>query len=1349
MHATFQPDGRSPKQVNGSTLTSQLKSASENGQNSGAYPSQVKGKKRERVEHVADPIKRERTIKAEETEFLQFKTENKLKCEIARITEKGGGVDFEGVEKLVQLMGTERMERKMDLVSRSILAGVMAATDRVDCLNRFIYLRGLPILDEWLQDIHKGKIGDANGKDSEKTVDEFLLVLLRALDKLPVNLQALQMCNIGRSVNHLRSHKNLEIQKKARSLVDTWKKRVEAEMISGDTRPSKPRLLDAGHGGSRLTTPSGSDLAMKSSVTQNSSPKTTSMRSHVESFTTKSATSSPGPVKPTSSSPTSCKEGQPSNSAGGSPDVPLTREDRSSSSNQSHNYSQSLSGKDDAKSLTGGSVIVNKSVSCNTRSRKVSNFPVSVTGTQKEANSGRSPSGHKTTGVEKLSQPILSSSERVLEGPVNEGSSHKLIVKIPNRVGSPALGVSSASLEDTTYTSCQTSSPVLADRHGQFDRTVKERSNVHQNAAADVNVGLLKNNGPKDVLSIPTEGVGSPAVPDKENSMATVDSRGLVEDPQKNDLSSGKLHGSSFGPMNALIESCAKYSEATSSLSPGDDIGMNLLASVATGEISRSDMVSHDNSTEKSTRAVDGTCMGDDARSNDNEIEEKDISGRDVSKDSSRMSLRSNGGPKREIFDTLVKNSGLISASLSTSDRKVNGGEIKEENHGATYSKTIADGILARRSDGINDMMADGKIPSLSSHESKLTVDATAPTQLSQGDCKKDASETMNTGTNSQQILSSPSVKSEFVERPTDEKLQRIPSILESNIEVGDKVKAGEPNEKNVEDRAAAGELNSMDGSSSTSNDLKNDLVNVQGNPGPVDHVAQEKAESRGSKPANVQPDEAVECGAEVSSSSAAGTSDVKMKFDLNEGFSNDDGKEEDHLTLISSSAPTGHIINSSQFSVNSIHNGHSASITVAAAAKGPFLPPEDLLKSKGELRWKGSAATSAFRPAEPRKVEIPFGSASSCPDASSSKHGRVVLDFDLNVPDESLLEEMAARDSALAVDSATNLSIDRATLFNKSTGSMRSCGSGGLDLDLNRTDEANDNGHCSSSNRDSDSSILHVRSVVGLPSGDVRRNFDLNDGPVVDETGTGNDLLSFNQQIKGSVPAQLASGGLRMSGPGLGSYASWFPPGNTYSSVAIPSMLPDRADQQFPVFPPSAPQRTFGPSGVHPFSPDIYRGSVLSSSPAMSFPSSHFQYSIFPFGATFPLPSTTFQAGGNSYADSASVPRLFAPTVNPQLLGPVSTMTSQLPRPFMVGLPDNISDGGPENNRKWARQGLDLNAGPGALENEARPEMMSLPSGQHSLSSTQALAGNILKRREPEGGLENENFRFKQSSWQ
>ncbi|KAL0440865.1 UNVERIFIED_CONTAM: hypothetical protein Sradi_0025400 [Sesamum radiatum] len=231
------------------------------------------------------------------------------------------------------------------------------------------------------------------------------------------------------------------------------------------------------------------------------------------------------------------------------------------------------------------------------------------------------------------------------------------------------------------------------------------------------------------------------------------------------------------------------------------------------------------------------------------------------------------------------------------------------------------------------------------------------------------------------------------------------------------------------------------------------------------------------------------------------------------------------------------------------------------------------------------------------------------------------------------------------------------------------------------------------------------------------------------------------------------------MSNPVLGSFSSWFPPGNTYSTVAIPSVRPDRADQPFPVIPPGAPQRTFGAAGLTPFTPDVYRGSILSSSPAVSFPSSPFQFPMFPFGPTFPLPSASFPVGATSYADSSSGARLFAPPVNSQLFGSVGAISSQFQRPYVVSLPESSSNGGLDNNRKWGRQGLDLNAGPGAIESEVKEDMLPLSSSQHSVASSQPLteeqariysvSGGIWKRKEAEGGWDSESFRYKQSSWQ
>lgn len=95
-----------------------------------------------------------------------------------------------------------------------------------------------------------------------------------------------------------------------------------------------------------------------------------------------------------------------------------------------------------------------------------------------------------------------------------------------------------------------------------------------------------------------------------------------------------------------------------------------------------------------------------------------------------------------------------------------------------------------------------------------------------------------------------------------------------------------------------------------------------------------------------------------------------------------------------------------------------------------------------------------------------------------------------------------------------------------------------------------------------------------------------------------------------------------------------------------------------------------------------------------------------------------------------------------------------------MVNLSDGSNSGGLESNRRWGRQGLDLNAGPGGPEIDGREEsVVSLASRQLSVASSQALAGEqarmyhaaggVLKRKEPEGGWDTERFSYKQSSWQ
>ncbi|KAG6386162.1 hypothetical protein SASPL_155053 [Salvia splendens] len=1437
MHGTLQPGGRSPKQANGLTSAAQLKPSSENAQNSGtSLPSQTKGKKRERGDHSTDSIKRERFSKTDDSGSGPHKIENNVKSDIAKISEKGGVVDFEGVEKLLQLM-QHRVEKKLDLISRSMLAGVIAATEKIECLSRFVQLKGLSVFDEWLQEIHKGKVGGGNNsKDADKSVEEFLLVLLCALDKLPVNLPALQTCNIGRSVNHLRSHKNVEIQRKARSLVDTWKKRVQAEMTNIDAETgsaqggpvwsSKSRLPEASHAGSR--TLSGSDVAVKSSITQHSASKTTSVKSSHGENNTKSASSSPGPVKP-SSPAASVKESQPGTSTGGSdtPEAPLTREDRSSSSNQSHIYSPSISTKEEGKISAAISASASKISSSSSRNRKGGGFP-GVSGVHKDSSSSRSLSSIRNCTSDKVSQSGMAT-ERVSDGPLLEAGNPKLIVKIPNRSRSPSQGVSGVSPEDPSALSSQSSQPVLLDKLDQFDNNSRTKSDVLRcNASPDTNVESCRVNDMKGIVS----GSGSAAVLlEEEKSMSAEDSRQSAEGPKKNQLKCGKLHETSFSPMNALIESCVKYSEAHSSLSPEDDVGMNLLASVAAGEMSRSELISPTGSTERSTPAT-GVCVSADAKSKSSPedqirgTESQQLCGDgegglkkqvflngscledglhvpkqasftpDMDRRPSHTSADMAAGEKNKPYDNASTDSRSTAdhkievsknlTQLTGANQKTGDGEVNEEyqEEKTPTSDSCMDNIVDCKKNGTNVAGTEYKSgDDLSDTAKGITIAEDASlNQLCNIECKSDLKDGLMVGANPMKKITATVVKSELKDRVIDEKPQQTSSqpILSED---GDEMKVREIDEKNIKafvsevergdinrrvDRNTAPDACSA-GSCSTSHGLKshnmetatekkviNEPVSLPetGFPASVANEGHTNNNIRGSKPLGSKVDE-VESASNVAktpSAAAGADSDTKVRFDLNEGFTVDDGKFGEPESLAASVSTAVQMSNSLQFSVNPYPTLHPASITVAAAAKGPFVPPEDLLRSKGELGWKGSAATSAFRPAEPRKaIEAPLATTNFSCDASASKNGRTMLDIDLNIdlnePDEKVLEETASRDSYVVNDSSI--------LLNNSSGFTPVLGSGGLDLDLNRVDESNENGQCSTSRSyNEESSLLHLKPSGDLMSADVQRGFDLNDQPGFDDGSA--EHLRTTQQVKVALTSQLPSIGLRANNPGLGGLSSWFPPASTYSTVAIPSIIPDRTDQSFPVIPPGASQRMFSPASISSFTPDAYRGSVLSSSPAVSFPSGPFQFPVFPYGHSFPLPSASFPIGGTSYADASSGTRFFVPPVNSQLLGPVGAISTQFQRPFMVSLPDNSSNSGLENSRTWSRQGLDLNAGPGTVEGDAREDNLPHLSSQHSVISTRAQAEEQarlypvsgLKRTEPDGGWDKENFRYKQS-WQ
>ncbi len=496
MQAAVQSGGPSPRALNGPISSSpQPKVSAESVQNATIYSLPGKGKKRERADQNLDPSKRERNVKFDDPDTSTLKRERSMKLdEIAAILDKDGGLLNVGVvERLVQLMPNDPHDgtgKVADVLAhRTMLAGVIAATENAECLNQFVSRGGLRLLDEWLQEAHKGKVGDGGSpKECDKGVEDLLLALLRALDRLPVDLKALKTCSVGKSVNHLRSHKNLEIQKKARRLVDVWKKRVDAEMkASGEAKPG------SGHGISWSYKQSSAELVhpltkIGSGGIPEVAVKSSGAFAGNAKVTLNGTNSGDAPVKPLSVVPVVSKTAsalspdlpaaKDSNNSklpalNISPDMPANPVKEEKSSSSSHTLSNghswgSAAGKGSGNTTWKEDVKTSVPLCVNGSSKASSGgsprLPnaqnkvvpgASVSGGSKEAGGGKPLVWTRSAGTEKAVGSVAT--------PETSSSQQRLIVRIPNPGKSPAQ--TSGGPADVAAPASRSSSPSVLERH--------------------------------------------------------------------------------------------------------------------------------------------------------------------------------------------------------------------------------------------------------------------------------------------------------------------------------------------------------------------------------------------------------------------------------------------------------------------------------------------------------------------------------------------------------------------------------------------------------------------------------------------------------------------------------------------------------------------------------------------------------------------------------------------------------------------------------------------------------------------------------------------------------------------
>ncbi|KAK4773339.1 hypothetical protein SAY87_028358 [Trapa incisa] len=1406
MHSSDQSNGRSPRNTSSLMPASQLKPGVDSLQSSSPLPSQSKGKKRERPDQSIESVKRERTSKVGDDDSCCLNSESLLKSEIAKVVERGPLVDIEGVERLVQVMLVEINEKKIDLSYRTMLANIIVTTEKSDCLSRFVQIRGLSVLDDWLQDIHKRKTGSP--KDNDKAAEEFLLVLLHALDKLPVNLPALQLCNIGKSVNHLRTHKNLEIQKKARSLVDTWKKRVEAEMNINDakmgsnqagagsvrSRPPEVSHVNRNTGGS-------SEYAPKSPSVQQSTSKTAPAKFLQGETASKSVSQFQGSMKLVSlqgSAGATLKDGPPQITSSSS-DVPMTtsRDEKSCSSSPSNNSSLSCSGdqvKNGGSSLkeetrSSGSASNKMSSSASRHRRSVNGLLMSVTSARETATS-RTVSMHKNAIPDIASQSGIISEKSADVAP--EVNSHKFIVKIPNRSRSPAQRAVRGSADDACAANSGPSSPAPLEQHDQLDAGIEDRADASQaNASLDGNAECWQGNDFRDNLNPNgrSDGPVDPALSDDHLSVGgnikkfPVLSRSSISSP-RNALKIAKVPEALVDPMNALIESCIIKEEANVPVPIGDDVGMHLLASVAAGEMFKSELAPPADSPHGEPSVVEPSSRGNGSEMKPlplDSLSRDDDMSKHVGSDYTQKgqfagdaTISSKGGGKTPLCSVKLPVEGqgihLSSSSMEMMQHVVPSPESNKVKNALEISVSDVK-IKIHSEDGQSKARVIQEMPLLDeTQETKIKADSSiSPVNIVRDGLTglksevgygggvlyvREGKKTEGDPDHSGQLEAKPNEKSLFT--ANDEKQLTIDDELKAAVAL-EMDAEGKINKNEKPDTSTTLEVQVV---SCNKERVEGEMVTEEIISEPVskqllDRPLQDmnvKQKSRGCEVPNVkEADDMEACNSTGACASLADVShrNSKLEFDLNEGLNTDDNKFGELMNFSASSSPVTLPLVSplpAPVPFSSISLATPIAVT-AAAAKGPFVHPDDLLRAKVEIGWKGSAATSAFRPAEPRKaLDLPVNTvnATQSPDVSLAK-SRPVLDFDLNVSVERIVEDAAPQRPSLETVSLSNFrsNVEKKTLHEMpGLAPGRGSESGGLGLDLNCADE--------SSTDCANSSISNAQKV----DDGTCRDFDLNDEPEVDTS----EPSTFAQQLlrSSTLSHQPPASGLRVNGVEMGKISPWFPAGSSYSALSVPSILSDRGEQSFPIVAGVGPPRMVGPSAGVQFGPENYRGPLLSSSPGMPFPSPPFQYSIFPYGTSFPLPSATLPGNPATCIDPSSGGRLGFPPVHSQLMGPAGFVSSHFSRPYMVSLSDGSGNRNFETTKKWNRQGLDLNMGPaGGPELEVRDEASTLGSKQLSIGGSRNLtedqarmyqvSNGLLKRKDYEGWRDE----YRHPSWQ
>ncbi|CAK9206234.1 unnamed protein product [Sphagnum troendelagicum] len=1496
MQAAVQSGGPSPRALTGPISSSpQPKVSAESVQNATIYSLPGKGKKRERADQNLDPSKRERNVKFDDPDTSTLKRERSMKLdEIAAILDKDGGLLNVGVvERLVQLMPNDPHDgtgKVADVLAhRTMLAGVIAATENAECLNQFVSLGGLRLLDEWLQEAHKGKVGDGGSpKECDKGVEDLLLGLLRALDRLPVDLKALKTCSVGKSVNHLRSHKNLEIQKKARRLVDVWKKRVDAEMkASGEAKPG------SGHGISWSYKQSAAELVhpltkIGSGGIPEVAVKSSGAFAGNAKVTLNGTNSGDAPVKPLSVVPAVSKTAsalspdlpaaKDSNNSklpalNISPDMPANPVKEEKSSSSSHTLSNghswgSAAGKGSGNTTWKEDVKTSVPLCVNGSSKASSagspRLPngqnkvvpgASVSGGSKEAGGGKPLVWTRSAGTEKAVGSVAT--------PETSSSQQRLIVRIPNPGKSPAQ--TSGGPADVAAPASRSSSPSVLERHSSTSLVdvleTKNRPQTGSQAASspegaiDAKAGDGGKSGTGSIEDKMKPQSNAPPVNalESEKKISNESAPGLVGVKEEADCMSKETLTSSCssafrGAAEALPQvvdggNDANTASAAGSVEDGplghsqvspmevDDGAMSLLATAAaaaevgaiaggTGTLEKADTggqmlkgeqeANVNSSVDAEPGHINGSFCGNAAMEIDGAPQSKDHSEPGITQSALNHEIPSTDGSKAggKIEQKEQHDGGSMerqgSVSHSDANKEVESLSVEQAGGGERGVKKLivqecAGQACEASSDTPSTLMSMAELPV----ENRRAIEVTAKALNEQHPSVRDYSVSGMNDLESK--LTSKFGKRDLIseERNLLRTLSKESSARDLcngvggaerdyRANMGSSLESRMQEEKNGKRRGQeAGQLFGRRGDSDAqriaelvsgfpeedvlevARQAANEVEQMQENSKPVSSSSSERdgqnAQTKGT-PNGAHSDAAV------------GGSDTSERpdFDLNEGFAAEDSPQDDAITVPPTSAA---LIIQPAYPIASTASasGVAAPIAVLAATKGTFIPPLSPMRIKGDLGWKGSAATSAFRPAEPRRTpdrqhsnaESLASDANLSLNANAVKQARPLLEFDLNVADDRVMEDVGV--------AATTLSSQGSVPGQAPSSSGYGTARPNLDLDLNRMDDSEECGtpfYSDARAAEGAASLAPSNNSTSKPARRVM-DFDLNDGPSFEEVGVDDPASQSLPLRKPASNAAIPVGmsGTRMRGEGM-NLSSWFsPPGNSFPGVAVPAFPPAPVSDPGYSVAAAAAAHSFlnvgsaSATAVGPFNAEIFRaGPTLSAPPAVVYPPAE----RVTFGTYGPFP--VFGGSTGFLSSSLPFPTASAPFVDTSRPVPFPAISSQLGSqptvsstyvrpPLLMGMTEAVA--ADNSGGAWSRRSLDLNAGPELADTDSmRDDVMHgrllplHPGGpavfneqmRATLAQVSANSGltTPLKRKEPEGGWNcyTGNGGFKQATW-